>query len=113
MNFQKWSCCYLEEYGDAEVHEGLREVDDWLPVVVDGHGADGDVPAPLDELLDDDDDDDDDDDHRNDNDNDNNSDNENKPWQARSTCRWYGWGRRSYRRALARWCSGSQPTENR
>ena len=34
---------YLEEYGDAEVHEGLCEVDDLLPAEVYGHGAHGQV----------------------------------------------------------------------
>ena len=34
---------YLEKYRDAEVHEGLREVDDALPRVVDGHRAHGEV----------------------------------------------------------------------
>lgn len=29
---------YLEEDADAQVHEGLGEVDDALPSVVDGHG---------------------------------------------------------------------------
>ena len=34
---------HLEEDADAEVHEGLGEVDDALPSVVDGHGAHGEV----------------------------------------------------------------------
>ena len=34
---------YLEKYSYAEVHEGLGEVDDALPGVVDGHGAHGEV----------------------------------------------------------------------
>ena len=37
----------LEEDADAEVHEGLREVDDGLPRKVYGHGAHGQVRPPL------------------------------------------------------------------
>ena len=37
----------LEENGDAEVHEGLSEVDDGLPSKVDGHGANGQVCPPV------------------------------------------------------------------
>ena len=37
----------LEEDGDAEVHKGLREVDDGLPRIVDGHGAHGQVGHPV------------------------------------------------------------------
>jgi hypothetical protein len=36
---------YLEQDADAQVHEGLGEVDDALPGVVDGHGGDGQVGA--------------------------------------------------------------------
>ena len=34
---------YLKEYGDAEVHERLCEVDNAFPGVVNGHGANSKV----------------------------------------------------------------------
>ena len=40
----------FEEDGDAQVHEGLREVDDGLPGEVDGPGAQSDVGLAVDQL---------------------------------------------------------------
>ena len=40
----------FEEDGDAQVHEGLGEVDDGLPGEVDGHGAQRDVGLAVDQL---------------------------------------------------------------
>ena len=37
----------LEEDGDAQIHEGLSEVDDGLPGKVDGHGPHGQVGPPV------------------------------------------------------------------
>ena len=42
----------LEEDGDAQVHEGLGEVNDALPGKVDGHGPDSDVRLVLHQLPD-------------------------------------------------------------
>jgi hypothetical protein len=40
----------FKEYGDAEVHEGLGEVDDCLASKVDGHGAKSNVSISVNEF---------------------------------------------------------------
>ena len=37
----------LEEDGDAQIHEGLGEIDDGLSGKVDGHGPHGQVGPPV------------------------------------------------------------------